>query len=75
MSSFPKKYKTQDLRNRAKIYRDNKQTNNNNSSSFFINTLPISQKLSYNTFFQKLIFFILESSTINRYTANHILFK
>ena len=52
MSSFPKKYKTQDLRNRAKIYRDNKQANNNNSSSFFINTLPISQKLSYNSFFQ-----------------------
>ena len=54
MSSFPKKYKTQDLRNRAKIYRD-KQTNQNinddKSSHFFINTLPISQKISYNEFF------------------------
>ena len=49
MNSFPKKYKTQDLRNRAKIYRDNKRANNidtNNSTKFFLNVLPISKKLS-----------------------------
>ena len=54
MNSFPKKYKTQDLRNRAKIYRENKQANNidtNNSTKFFLNVLPISRKLSYNDFF------------------------
>ncbi len=55
MNSFPKKYKTQDLRNRAKIYRDNQQVSNSentsNSTKFFINTLPISKKLSYNDFF------------------------
>ncbi len=54
MSSFPKKYKTQDLRNRAKIYRDkwtNQNINDDKSSHFFINTLPISQKISYNEFF------------------------
>lgn len=54
MNSFPKKYKTQDLRNRAKIYRENKQVNNidtNNSAKFFLNVLPISRKLSYNDFF------------------------
>ena len=54
MNSFPKKYKTQDLRNRAKIYRNNKQSNSintDNSTKFFINTLPISKKLSYNDFF------------------------
>ena len=54
MNSFPKKYKTQDLRNRAKIYRE-KQTNHNinneTSRHFFLNTLPISQKLSYQDFF------------------------
>ena len=53
MNSFPKKYKTQDLRNRSKIYRDNRQSNNTNTNStkFFLNTLPISKKLSYNDFF------------------------
>ena len=54
MSSFPKKYKTQDLRNRAKIYREkqgNQNINDYKSSHFFINTLPISQKISYNEFF------------------------
>ena len=54
MNSFPKKYKTQDLHNRAKIYRNN-QTNydvdNKNFASFSINTLPISKKLSYHDFF------------------------
>jgi hypothetical protein len=53
MSSFPKKYKTQDLRNRAKIYREKKNNygENNTSQRFFINTLPISRKLTYNDFF------------------------
>ena len=52
MSSFPKKYKTQDLRNRAKIYKEKKNNHgDNNSSKFFVNTLPISRKLSYNDFF------------------------
>lgn len=53
MSSFPKKYKAQDLRNRAKIYRE-KHTNydtNNRVSSFFINSLPISKKISFDDFF------------------------
>ena len=53
MSSFPKKYKIQDLRNRAKIYRD-KQANhdtNNEAHRFFVNTLPISKKISYDDFF------------------------
>lgn len=54
MNSFPKKYKTQDLRNRAKIYREKQNKSNRQSDispSFFINILPISKKLSYDRFF------------------------
>lgn len=54
MNSFPKKYKTQDLRNRAKIYREkfkNYDSNDKTSHHFFLNTLPISQKISYQDFF------------------------
>ena len=54
MISFPKKYKTQDLRNRSKIYRDkqiNLNTDNQNSIGFCINILPTSSKISYNNFF------------------------
>ena len=54
MNSFPKKYKTQDLRNRAKIYREKQNKSNWQSGispSFFVNILPISKKLSYDRFF------------------------
>jgi len=54
MNSFPKKYKIQDLRNRAKIYREKQNKSNWQSGispSFFVNILPISKKLSYDRFF------------------------
>ena len=52
MKSFPKKYKPQDLRNRANNHRkttDNQTISQNNTYS--INILPTSTKISYLDFF------------------------
>ena len=54
MKLFPKKYKVQDLHNRAKKYRNwdqNNTSNNNDNCTFSVNPLPISTKLSYHDFF------------------------
>ena len=52
MKSFPKKYKPQDLRNRAKIYREStKDQKTEKNNIYSINILPTSRKISYQDFF------------------------
>ena len=54
MKLFPKKYKIQDLHNRAKNYRISQKNNTNDNEEnclFSVNSLPISTKLSYHDFF------------------------
>lgn len=50
MKTFPKKYNPQDLRNRAKLYRENSD-NKEQNTIFSVNVLPTSKKLSYRDFF------------------------
>ena len=49
MKNFPKKYKPQDLKNRAKSYQDNIQQEE--SSIYNINWLPTSKKIKCSDFF------------------------
>ena len=51
MISFPKKYKKQDLTNRAKIYREKNSVLKNENFIYYINHLNISQKTSYKSFY------------------------
>ena len=52
MKLFPKKYKPQDLRNRAKNYRESiKDQKIEENNTYSINILPTSYKISYQDFF------------------------
>ena len=54
MKLFPKKYKIQDLHNRAKNYRISQKNNTNDDKEnclFSVNSLTISTKLLYHDFF------------------------
>ena len=54
MKLFPKKYKIQDLHNRAKNYiisYQNSINNNRENCIFSVNSLPVSTKISYHDFF------------------------
>jgi hypothetical protein len=50
MKSFPKKYKPQDLNNRAKYYKELKKDNSNNYI-FSTEDIPINKKITYQDFF------------------------
>ena len=51
MKTFPKKYKPQELRNRAKSYKESKNYKDQNNYIFSPGHLPTSEKLTYEDFF------------------------
>ena len=74
MIKFPKKYKTQDLHNWAKKYRDSNLNNTDQNYIFSISSLPISYKMSYKDFFKIYInsFFIHKKNIENNQTDNNL---
>ena len=78
MKLFPKKYKPQDLRNRAKHYREStKDPKIEKNNIYSINILPTSYKISYLDFFLIYIrdFFNCKENIHNATNSKNIIFQ